>query len=280
MEPGVQNTESGAFAPREFVNFSVLTPEWRLVHPGESPSALYASSDRTQLRNLAAANRDVVQQLEGQWSDFYASWIGRYDDARDRGRISIGGLRLPTQTLTATSWLANASFCNACDQAGIKALEGAAPERGFWALKVLRDGAYSIKLRRWPTTDLAPPSVAEQPIDPRGTGSARLVISPEYFDVDMLSLSDSGHNFVDLTIPIDAWESESEFCVRLRAANPRRRSGRGGGDGLVFMGGELTGVREVAPGCNVSVDPDSCPAVVRSPYYAEVSYLGEGSCGG
>jgi hypothetical protein len=31
----------------------------------------------------------------------------------------------------------------------------------------------------------------------------------------------------------------------------------------------LTVVCETAPGCDVSVDPDSCPAVVRSPYYAE-----------
>jgi arylsulfatase A-like enzyme len=280
MEIGAQNAETGAFVPRELVNFSVLTPEWRLVHPGENASALYASSDRTQLTNLAAGNPDVVQQLKGQWSDFYASWIGRYDDAKDRGRISIGEPRLPDQTLTAGSWLANASFCNACVQAGIQVLEDATPERGFWALKVLRDGAYSIKLRRWPTAGLAPPSVAEQPIDPRGTGSARLVISPEYFDVDTLSLSETGHNFIDLVNPIDAWESESEFCVRLWADNPRRRSGRGGSGGMVFMGGELTGVREVAPGCDVSVDPASCPAVVRSPYYAEVSYLGEGGCGG
>jgi hypothetical protein len=54
----------------------------------------------------------------------------------------------------------------------------------------------------------------------------------------------------------------------------------GGSGGLVFMGGELTGVSEKAPGCDVSVDPDSCPAVLRSPYYAEVSYLGDGGCGG
>ena len=106
------------------------------------------------------------------------------------------------------------------------------------------------------------------------------MISPEYFDVDTLSLRDSEPNFIDLVNPIDSWESESEFCIRLRADNPRRRSGHAGSGGLVFMGGALIGVREVAPGCDVRVDPESCSAVVRSPYYAEVSYLGEGGCGG
>ena len=90
--------------------------------------------------------------------------------------------------------------------------------------------------------------------------SARLVISPEYFDVDGLSLSESGTNRIDSTNPIGASDSESEFHVSLEA-------------GEVFLGGELTGVREFASGCDVSADPDACPAVLRSPYFAVISSI-------
>jgi len=280
--PGNQNTETGAFAPAEFENFAVLTPQWRLVHPGLSSSKLYDRSDRSQSVDLAAGNPDVVQELEAQWSDFYGSWIKLYDDAIDRGRIYIGSEDLPSQTLTAASWLLKGDNCSACVQYGILNNEGSEPERGFWALKILRDGAYSIKLRRWPTTALAPDGVVNQPIDPRGMGTARLVISPSYVDLQSLSLSEAGHNFIDLTNSIDSVQSESEFCVQLKAQTPRRRFARNRDPflGLVFMGGELTGVSELAESCDVGVDPESCPAVVRSPYYAEVTYLGSGGCGG
>ena len=134
------------------------------------------------------------------------------------------------------------------------------PAQGFWALDVTRSGHYSIKLRRWPSSDLAPAAIANQAIDPRGGESARarLVISPEFFDVSDLALSGSGGNYIDLTNPIDASDAESEFLVHLEA-------------GEVFLGGELTGVREVD--CDVVGDPESCLGVLRSPYYANISFV-------
>ena len=265
-EVGVEDA-TGAFTPREMVDFGVLTPEWRLVHPGEGESELYSISDRVQRTNVALANPGIVADLESRWGDYYDSWVGLYDDAGDRGRIFVGDPRAETQTLATTSWLLSTETDRASSfiQDRISRFEVGVPVRGFWALKVVRNGDYSIKLRRWPGIDLAPASIANQPIDPRGGGSARVVISPNYFDVDTLSLSGSGTNFVDLTNSIGASDAESEFCVGL-------------GEGDVFMGGELTGVREFAGGCDVIVDPNSCPARFRSPYFAIVSFLGQNMC--
>jgi len=229
---------------------------------------LYSISDRAQRTNVAAGNPGIVADLESRWSDFYDSWVGLYDDAGDRGRIFIGDPSAQTQTLATTSWMATEEVRQGFPanlQDGISTFENAVPRRGFWALKVVSNGDYSIKLRRWPGIDLAPASIANQPIDPRGGGDARLVISPKYFDVDERLLSESGTNFVDLTNSIGASDAESEFCVGL-------------GEGDVFMGGELTGVREFAVDCDVSVDPNSCPAVRRSPYFAIVSFLGQNVC--
>lgn len=39
----------------------------------------------------------------------------------------------------------------------------------------------------------------------------------------------------------------------------------------MFLGGEMTGVRESAPGCAVSVEPEACPGVRRSPYFAVIA---------
>jgi arylsulfatase A-like enzyme len=263
---GVEDPVTGAFTPRRLFNFGVLTPEWRLVHPLGGASELYPVSDRAQATDVAAGNPGVVADLESRWNDFYDSWIGRYDDPEDRGRVFIGDPRQETQTLATSFWIANEENAGAATiQDTISTFERAVPIRSFWALKVVRDGDYSIKLRRWPSVDLAPASIANQPIDPRGEGEARLVISPEYFDVDTRVLSGSGTNFIDLTNPIGASDAESEFCVGL-------------GEGNVFMGGELTGVSEFAVGCEVSIDPSSCPAVRRSPYFAVVSFLGQNAC--
>jgi hypothetical protein len=241
-----------------------LTPKWRLVHPQGGASELYSVSDRTQVNDWAHLFPGIVADLESRWSDFYDSWVGLYDDAEDRGRIFIGDAS--AQTLATNSWLAtNENLGAATIQDFISTVENAVPTRSFWALRVVSNGDYSIKLRRWPSIDLAPASIANQPIDPRGGGSARVVISPEYFDVDTRSLSGSGANFIDLTNSIGASDAESEFCVGLV-------------EGDIFMGGELTGVREFAAGCDVSVDPDSCPFVRRSPYFAIVSFLGQNAC--
>jgi hypothetical protein len=265
VDLGGEDPVTGAFTPRRLFNFSVLTPEWRLVHRLERASELYPVSDRTQVTNVAAGNPGIVADLESRWSDFYDSWVGLYDDAEDRGRIFIGDPSAQTQTLATSSWLATAKNGGGTNQDKMSTFENAVPTRGFWALRVVSNGDYSIKLRRWPGIDLAPASIANQPIDPRGGGSARLVMSPEYFDVDARLLSEYGTNFVDLTNSISAFDAESEFCVGL-------------GEGDVFMGGELTGVREFAAGCDVSVDPNSCPAVRRSPYFAIVSFLGQNVC--
>jgi len=266
IDAGVEDPVTGALTPRKLFDFGVLTPEWRLVHPLEGASELYPVSDRTQVTDVAAGNPGIVADLESRWSDFYDSWVGLYDDAEDRGRIFIGDASAQTQTLATNSWLATEENLGAATiQDFISTVENPVPIRSFWALRVVRNGDYSIKLRRWPGIDLAAASVANQPIDPRGGGAARLVMSPEYFDVDTRSLSGSGANFIDLTNSIAASDAESEFCVGL-------------GKGDVFMGGELSGVREFAAGCDVSVDPNSCPAVRRSPYFAIVSFLGQNVC--
>jgi arylsulfatase A-like enzyme len=266
VDIGVEDPVTGAFTPRKLFNFGVLTSEWRLVHRLTGPSELYPVFDRTQVTDVAAENPEIVAGLESRWSDFYDSWVGLYDDAEDRGRIFIGDPSVQRQTLTTSFWLwTEENEGAAVIQDRISRFENSVPARGFWALKIVRDGDYSIKLRRWPSIDLAPSSIANQPIDPRGEGEARLVISPEYFDVDNRLLSGSGTNFVDLTNSIAASDAESEFCVGL-------------GEGDVFLGGELTGVREFAVGCDVSVDPSSCPDVRRSPYYAIVSFLGQNVC--
>jgi arylsulfatase A-like enzyme len=264
---GAEDPTTGAFTPRPLYNFAVLTPEWRLVHPDAGDSELYAASDRGQATNVALANPGVVADLESRWSAYYAEWVGLYDDPGDRGRISIGDPRARTQALASSAWLATNEALRGFSsslQDGISAFENATPSRGFWALDVARAGDYSIKLRRWPDIDHAPASVADQPIDPRGGGSARLVISPEYFDVDTLSLTGAGGNFVDLTNALGASDAESEFVVPLE-------------QGDVFLGGELTGVREFASGCDVNVDPAACPEVLRSPYFAAVSLVPEPS---
>lgn len=171
-DAGLDDPSTGASAPRAFFNFAVVTPEWRLVHPFSNASELYAATDRAQVANIAAAHGDVVAELESRWRDYYGEWIGLYDDAGDRGRVSIGDSRARTQTLATNAWIQAAEFGRGAVpvtyQDGISISEDPVPVRGMWALQVSSPGIYSIRLRRWPGLDLAPPAIAERPIDPRG----------------------------------------------------------------------------------------------------------------
>ena len=55
--PGNQNTETGAFAPAEFENFAVLTPQWRLVHPVITSYSIHYTKLYERDRNLSKKHR-------------------------------------------------------------------------------------------------------------------------------------------------------------------------------------------------------------------------------
>jgi arylsulfatase len=122
---------------------AVLRKKWRLVKMTE----LYdLSKDPGQARDVAAEHPEVAQSLRDHYERWWSQIEPRLDDLSP---ISIGADEENPVCLSAADW-ANV-YCDNMQQ-----LRQGVAVNGPWHVRVEKDGAYEIGLRRWPREADAP----------------------------------------------------------------------------------------------------------------------------
>lgn len=128
--------------PIKWRKSSVMTSRWRLINGKE----LYdIKADPGQRKNVAAANSETVRRLQ----DFYDAWWAELQPtfAQDCP-IYLGHEAENPARLTCHDWITSGS--TPWNQGHIRNATGGERNTGFWHVKVVEDGEYEIRLRRWP----------------------------------------------------------------------------------------------------------------------------------
>ena len=128
--------------PIKWRKSAVMTSQWRLVNG----KTLYdIKADPGQKKNVAADNPKVVARL----TKFYEDWWTELEPtfAQDT-RIYLGHAAENPATLTSHDWITTGS--TPWNQRHIRTAPDAPAMTGFWNVKVVEDGEYEIRLRRWP----------------------------------------------------------------------------------------------------------------------------------
>lgn len=130
--------------PIKWRKSSVMTSQWRLVNGKE----LYdIRNDGGQQNDVASGHPAVVERLTA----FYEAWWQELlPTFRNDTAIYLGHPADNPARLTSHDWITTGS--TPWNQSHIRrALNGDA-NTGFWNVKVVEDGDYEIRLRRWPET--------------------------------------------------------------------------------------------------------------------------------
>ena len=134
---------------------AVLWQSWRLVNGAE----LYdLQADPGQARDIAAEHPDTVRHLRDQYEEWWSALGGNLDDYQ---RIALGSDNENPVRLCSADW----AWAYADNQNNIR---GCAMESGTWHVDVVKDGRYSLVLRRWPEESglgIAAPAPIMQGID-------------------------------------------------------------------------------------------------------------------
>ncbi len=131
--------------PIKWRQSSVMTSQWRLINGKE----LYdIDADPSQKNDLSEDKPEVIAMLTSAYDSWWADIEPGFSNF---ARIHIGSPSEPTTCLTAHDWLGVAPPWN---QAHIRKGKPAVP--GYWSVKVLQEGNYTVSLRRWPVeSDIA-----------------------------------------------------------------------------------------------------------------------------
>ena len=114
-----------------------MTRRWRLVG---GTQLFDIKADPGQRENVAAEHADVVARLRQAYETWWAEVSPRFGEYC---RIVIGSDRENPVRLTCFDWHTVTPWNQGHIRRGTVA-------NGFWAVDVVRDGAYEVSLRRWP----------------------------------------------------------------------------------------------------------------------------------
>jgi arylsulfatase B len=128
--------------PIKWRKSAVMTDRWRLVDGSE----LYdITADPGQQRDVAADHPQAVQKLR----DFYESWWAELEPTFQLDcHIYLGHPAENPTTLTSHDWIATTA--TPWNQQMIRRGAAGNDVTGFWNVRVVADGDYEIRLRRWP----------------------------------------------------------------------------------------------------------------------------------
>lgn len=128
--------------PIKWRKSAVMTSRWRLNNGKE----LYdIKADPGQSKNIAADHPQVVERLKNFYNGWWSELLPTF---RQDAAIHLGNLAENPATLTCHDWITTGS--TPWNQSHVrKALRGK-PNTGFWNVKVVADGNYEIRVRRWP----------------------------------------------------------------------------------------------------------------------------------
>jgi arylsulfatase A-like enzyme len=127
--------------PEKWRKSSVMTERWRLVNGKE----LYdMQADPGQKSNVAEDHPQVLENLRGQYDDWWQSLSVAFDDFV---RIGIGSDAEPVTLLHCHDWHPTAGGNSPWHQNHVRS---GFMGNGYWQLNVEQAGSYEITLRRWP----------------------------------------------------------------------------------------------------------------------------------
>lgn len=134
--------------PIKWRKSAVMTSRWRLINGKE----LYdIKADPGQKRNVSGNHPEVVNSLR----KFYDKWWAELEPTfKDATAIHLGHPRDNPARLTSHDWITKNS--TPWNQSHIRRAMNGTGNTGFWNVKIVEDGDYEIRLRRWPAeADLA-----------------------------------------------------------------------------------------------------------------------------
>ena len=128
--------------PIKWRKSAVMTNQWRLVN-GKQLFDMFA--DPGQKKDVSKDHPDVVARL----TKFYDAWWAELEPtfAQDCA-IYLGHPKESPAVLTAHDWITTGS--TPWNHAHIRGAMSGDANTGFWNVKVVEDGEYEIRLRRWP----------------------------------------------------------------------------------------------------------------------------------
>jgi hypothetical protein len=128
--------------PIKWRKSAVMTSRWRLINGRE----LYdIKADPGQRSNVAARHADVVRRL----TDFYDAWWTELEPTfRNDVAIYLGHPADNPARLTAHDWIT--TRLTPWNHAHIRNAMAGKEDTGFWNVKIVTDGEYEFRLRRWP----------------------------------------------------------------------------------------------------------------------------------
>ena len=128
--------------PIKWRKSAVMTDRWRLNNGVE----LYAiQEDPGQQQNVADDHPEVVARLR----EFYEAWWAELEPTFQQATaIYLGHPADNPATLTCHDWITTGS--TPWNQRSVRSAMSGEANTGFWNVKVVEDGFYQIRLRRWP----------------------------------------------------------------------------------------------------------------------------------
>jgi arylsulfatase A-like enzyme len=128
--------------PIKWRKSAVMTDQWRLINGEE----LYdIDADPRQATDIAKDQPETVKRLR----DFYHSWWAELEPTFAlTTEIYLGHPDANPVRLTSHDWIADGS--TPWNQSHIRKGDDAPDHTGFWAVKVVEPGDYTVELRRWP----------------------------------------------------------------------------------------------------------------------------------
>jgi len=195
--------------PKKWKQSAVMTSRWRLINGSE---LFDIQADPGQKTDVGADHPETVARLRR----FYEQWWAELEPTfADDVCIWLGDPRENPARLTCHDWITdNATPWN---QSAVRRAQSGPDVTGFWNVRIVADGEYVIRLRRWPAEsgaaiDAALPAGADvpgvkayrtQPGVAVSAAVARLTIGEQSWEAPVAP----GSPAVELRVPLKAGET-------------------------------------------------------------------------
>lgn len=128
--------------PIKWRKSAVMSGQWRLINGKE----LYdIKADPGQAKDVALEHSEVVERMTKFYDEWWADLLPSF---KNDTAIYLGHARANPARLTSHDWITTGS--TPWNQAHIRRATTGKKNTGFWNVKVVEDGDYEVRLRRWP----------------------------------------------------------------------------------------------------------------------------------
>ena len=187
-----------------------MTSQWRFNNGKE----LYdIKKDPGQKNNVAADHPEVVARLTKFYDDWWAELLPTFKQST---AIYLGHPGENPARLTSHDWITTKS--TPWNQRHVRTAATGEGMNGFWNVKIVEDGEYEFRLRRWPEEidqpiDATIPAGADVP----GTKAYRAIPGVKFDPIKAtIQLGDQQHE-----TKVKPGDKEAVFTLRLKAGTTR-----------------------------------------------------------